>query len=332
MSTRKALLMLIILALGFAYLRIFQKERAPELKREIPIFADFPIEKISSVRSVAARESSVVLKNPDGLWEMEKPFPSRVSQERISEFLEHLATLSAVDKIPPEQRSANSSVYGLSTPELFLTLKTEMESETLSFGSTRSLTGRVYAQLQSSAEILLLEAGDLEFVKVGIKTLRERHPFIFDPADVSAVVLVPSDSDPVRFLRKENWVALRGEEELSFDVSKFISALSSLHQAEAGELVDGVGPQLALYGLDHRALVIQIELRKPNIWGEKSITARIGEGVSLELTEQGGGAKVQEAFYVKTLSGSVVYKFLDDRFSVWRNAEQAFRNEVESED
>jgi hypothetical protein len=301
-----------------------QSEKIPKFEK-IPLLSHLNAEQISSIGVLTGGTTFSFVRTAVDPWEMLKPQAARVSAERMETFLAQLIKLNAVGRIVAEEVDQDRSVYGLEIPTAFLTIKSAESSEAVSFGKLLKVTGNRYMQVQSSADIFLINDAELSAFLSTVPKLIEERPFIFELSDVNAIISIAPSIKPLRFLRQDaGWQLYHGEIEIPLNESAFIAAVGALAAARADDVFDGVGVEYPLYGLDERAATVQLELGKANTWGESSITARVGRGVNFDFTGD-LKAKIEDGFYIKTLAGSAIYRFAKDSFAPWRSPLVSFR-------
>lgn len=290
------------------------------------LFPKLSVSQLKKLKILSNKGSYVFERSLESPWEMRKPVQARVSQEDLIEALEQLLDEVADSELTQEERTAPDASFGLKLPEAFITLEGEDTTETLSIGNANPVTGKNYAQLQSSTSIYLLRAGFLGEILKEFEQTREMRPLSFEADSVSAMAIIIGGKTPVKLRREENaWRMFVDNQESPVRSEIVVESLQKLSQLQADHVIDAPGPEMPLYGLGESATSLQLELAKPNEWGERTILARIGLGLAIDK-KANDSAKPREAYYISTASESAVYRSSEQWLESWRMPVASFRS------
>lgn len=289
------------------------------------LFSNLSVSQLLKVKILSSKGTYIFERSRESPWEMRKPVQARVSQEAFIEAVEQLLSEEADSELAQEELSAPDASFGLKLPEAFITLEGESSSETLSIGNANPVTGKIYAQLQSSTSIYLLRAHFLEEMLKKFEQTREMRPLSFEASSVSAIAIIVGGKTPVRLSKKENaWRLFVDNQESPVRSDVIDQSLQKLSQLQADHVIDAPGPEMPLYGLGESATSVQLELEQPNIWGERTILIRIGLGLAIDA-KASDSTKPREAYYISTASESAVYRTSEQWLESWRMPLSFFR-------
>ena len=279
MKFRTTIILLIIAAIGAAYIFLYDRQqfRTEEwVQRQQMALPDYKIGQINKIELIKEKDS-IVLESTDNVrWRMLRPLQLRADGAEVKKILSQFEFLRKVGTIK-ESETANFSLgnYGLDKPQIVVNLwmkesailketegTTGAESKyTINVGD-RLAAGQntVYISIEGSNDVVVVAAKFLEKVDKNINDLRNKWAFEYDMNAVERVRIQSDSKDPIVCSRADQhwWVTQpvsdRGDTARIRDI---LSELKNLNIAKA-DFVSDKEEDIARHGLDKPRLTISI--------------------------------------------------------------------------
>jgi len=279
MKFRTTIILLIIAAIGAAYIFLYDRQqfRTEEwVQRQQMALPDYKIGQINKIELIKEKDS-IVLESTDNVrWKMLRPLQLRADGAEVKKILSQFEFLRKVGTIK-ESETANFSLgnYGLDKPQIVVNLwmkesailkgtegTTGAESKyTINVGD-RLAAGQntVYINIEGSNDVVVVAAKFLEKVDKNINDLRNKWAFEYDMNAVERVRIQSDSKDPIVCSRADQhwWVTQpvsdRGDTARIRDI---LSELKNLNIAKA-DFVSDKEEDIARHGLDKPRLTISI--------------------------------------------------------------------------
>ncbi|MDV5121139.1 MAG: DUF4340 domain-containing protein [Candidatus Scalindua sp.] len=279
MKFRTTIILLIIAAIGAAYIFLYDRQqfRTEEwVQRQQMALPDYKIGQINKIELIKEKDT-IVLESTDNVrWRMLRPLQLRADGAEVKKILSQFEFLRKVGTIK-ESETANFSLgnYGLDKPQIVVNLwmkesailketegTTGAESKyTINVGD-RLAAGQntVYISIEGSNDVVVVAAKFLEKVDKNINDLRNKWAFEYDMNAVERVRIQSDSKDPIVCSRADQhwWVTQpvsdRGDTARIRDI---LSELKNLNIAKA-DFVSDKEEDIARHGLDKPRLTISI--------------------------------------------------------------------------
>ncbi len=279
MKFRTTIILLIIAAIGAAYIFLYDRKqyRTEEwVQRQQMALPDYKISQINKIE-LKKETGSIVLESTDNVrWRMLQPLQLRADGAEVKDILSQFEFLRKVGTIK-ESETANFSLgnYGLDKPQIIVNLwmkesailketegTTGAESKyTINIGD-RLAAGQntVYINIEGSNDVIVVAAKLLEKIDKGIIDLRNKWAFEYDIDAVERIRIQSGSKEPIVCSRADQhwWVTQpvsdRGDTARIRDI---LSELKNLKIAKA-DYVSDKEEDIARHGLDEPRLTISI--------------------------------------------------------------------------
>jgi len=279
MKFRTTIILLIIAAIGAAYIFLYDRKqyRTEEwVQRQQMALPDYKIGQINKIE-LKKETGSIVLESTDNVrWRMLQPLQLRADGAEVKDILSQFEFLRKVGTIK-ESETANFSLgnYGLDKPQIIVNLwmkesailkgtevTTGAESKyTINIGD-RLAAGQntVYINIEGSNDVIVVAAKLLEKIDKGIIDLRNKWAFEYDIDAVERIRIQSGSKEPIVCSRADQhwWVTQpvsdRGDTARIRDI---LSELKNLKIAKA-DYVSDKEEDIARHGLDEPRLTISI--------------------------------------------------------------------------
>ena len=279
MKFRTTIILLIIAAIGAAYIFLYDRKqyRTEEwVQRQQMALPDYKIGQINKIE-LKKETGSIVLESTDNVrWRMLQPLQLRADGAEVKDILSQFEFLRKVGTIK-ESETANFSLgnYGLDKPQIIVNLwmkesailkgtevTTGAESKyTINIGD-RLAAGQntVYINIEGSNDVIVVAAKFLEKIDKGIIDLRNKWAFEYDIDAVERIRIQSGSKEPIVCSRADQhwWVTQpvsdRGDTARIRDI---LSELKNLKIAKA-DYVSDKEEDIARHGLDEPRLTISI--------------------------------------------------------------------------
>ena len=279
MKFRTTIILLIIAAIGAAYIFLYDRKqyRTEEwVQRQQMALPDYKIGQINKIE-LKKETGSIVLESTDNVrWRMLQPLQLRADGAEVKDILSQFEFLRKVGTIK-ESETANFSLgnYGLDKPQIIVNLwmkesailkgtevTTGAESKyTINIGD-RLAAGQntVYINIEGSNDVIVVAAKLLEKIDKGIIDLRNKWAFEYDIDAVERIRIQSGSKEPIVCYRADQhwWVTQpvsdRGDTARIRDI---LSELKNLKIAKA-DYVSDKEEDIARHGLDEPRLTISI--------------------------------------------------------------------------
>ncbi|MBS1258196.1 MAG: hypothetical protein MAG551_01249 [Candidatus Scalindua arabica] len=279
MKFRTTIILLIIAAIGAAYIFLYDRKqfRTEEwVQRQQMVLPDYRIDQINKIE-LKKEKSTIVLESTDNVrWRMLQPLQLRADGAEVKKILSQFEFLRKVGTIK-EGEAANFSLgnYGLDKPQIVVNLwmkespilkgaeeTTGAESKyTINIGD-RLAAGQstVYINIEGSKDVVVVTAEFLEKIDKNINDLRNKWAFEYDIDAVERIRIQSGSKDPIVCSRADQhwWVTQpvsdRGDTSRIRDI---LSEMKNLKIAKA-DYVSDKEEDIARYGLDKPRLTISI--------------------------------------------------------------------------
>ena len=279
MKFRTTIILLIIAAIGAAYIFLYDRKqyRTEEwVQRQQMALPDYKIGQINKIE-LKKETGSIVLESTDNVrWRMLQPLQLRADGAEVKDILSQFEFLRKVGTIK-ESETANFSLgnYGLDKPQIIVNLwmkesailkgtevTTGAESKyTINIGD-RLAAGQntVYINIEGSNDVIVVAAKLLEKIDKGIIDLRNKWAFEYDIDAVERIRIQSGSKEPIVCSRADQhwWVTQpvsdRGDTARIRDI---LSELKNLKIAKA-DYVSDKEEDIARHGLDKPRLTISI--------------------------------------------------------------------------
>jgi hypothetical protein len=279
MKFRTTIILLIIAAIGAAYIFLYDRKqyRTEEwVQRQQMALPDYKIGQINKIE-LKKEIGSIVLESTDNVrWRMLQPLQLRADGAEVKDILSQFEFLRKVGTIK-ESETANFSLgnYGLDKPQIIVNLwmkesailkgtevTTGAESKyTINIGD-RLAAGQntVYINIEGSNDVIVVAAKLLEKIDKGIIDLRNKWAFEYDIDAVERIRIQSGSKEPIVCSRADQhwWVTQpvsdRGDTARIRDI---LSELKNLKIAKA-DYVSDKEEDIARHGLDEPRLTISI--------------------------------------------------------------------------
>lgn len=326
MTRTKVIAMLLLLA-GVTFLMLRQAPLPDKVAADATtIVSSVQPDALIGVSVISANQSWSAERAPESLWELRKPVASRVAQEQMSAYLERLFKLEGY-RLEEQGIELTDSLLGIAVPTAVFRLVGEEFRLTLLVGRQNPVSGRYYVKVEGVNEYYLVDQERITPLFADFQQLREHR--IMSPESVSEVqrILLFNEAWPDIDLRLERagWQFYSADRPFPTNSAAIEEIISQLATTPAERLVDIVGPDLSLYGLDPSATTVHLELRNPDTWGESQITLRVGTGVAFSVAESGDALRQEEAVYISSAALSVIFRFPSSYFSRFHEPIATFR-------
>lgn len=279
MKFRTTIILLIIAAIGAAYIFLYDRKqyRTEEwVQRQQMALPDYKISQINKIE-LKKETGSIVLESTDNVrWRMLQPLQLRADGAEVKDILSQFEFLRKVGTIK-ESETANFSLgnYGLDKPQIIVNLWmkesailkgteviTGAESKyTINIGD-RLAAGQntVYINIEGSNDVIVVAAKFLEKIDKGIIDLRNKWAFEYDIDAVERIRIQSDSKESIVCSRADQhwWVTQpvsdRGDTARIRDI---LSELKNLKIAKA-DYVSDKEEDIARHGLDKPRLTISI--------------------------------------------------------------------------
>lgn len=343
MTIKKALVMLVVTALGLGCLIFFPKnpDKSAKDAAKLEILPDVSVEDVQEL-SVISAEASFSIKRAesstkDGNWLLKKPENARVEEESIAQVLSLLCSLKIEREIQEHERLDSEEDYGLLPPEMLIRLKGAFGVRVLSLGKIEPLSGARYLQLEKEPKIFLVKDIFSHLAKTP-EELREKMPIHFDYDRVLQVAAVKPQEAPLFVYRERQkdspwFVRLGKSEQIQADTKAVLQSIRGLAELSAARYVDDPGANLALYGLDRPLLIVRLALLRGSRDSNHAdplldeMIIQIGRGISLREDDSGvslGGLRA--GYYFKIAGEPWIYEAKTPTFRNLLQGPEFFRS------
>jgi hypothetical protein len=279
MKFRTTIILLIIAAIGAAYIFLYDRKqyRTEEwVQRQQMVLPDYKVGQINKIE-LKKENSLIALESTDNVrWRMLQPFQLRADKAEVKEILSQFEFLRKIGTIKEsETENFNLNSYGLDKPQIVVNLwmkksavlkgteeTTGAESKyTINIGD-RLAAGQntVYINIEGSKDVVVVAAKFLEKIDKNINDLRNKWAFEYD-IDAVERIRIQSDSKEAIVCSRadQHWwvtqpVADRGDAERIRDI---LSELRNLKIAKE-DFVSDKEEDIARHGLDKPRLTISI--------------------------------------------------------------------------
>ena len=279
MKFRTTIILLIIAAIGAAYIFLYDRKqyRTEEwVQRQQMALPDYKISQINKIE-LKKETGSIVLESTDNVrWRMLQPLQLRADGAEVKDILSQFEFLRKVGTIK-ESETANFSLgnYGLDKPQIIVNL---WKKESAILKGTEVITGAeskytinigdrlaagqntVYINIEGSNDVIVVAAKLLEKIDKGIIDLRNKWAFEYDIDAVERIRIQSGSKEPIVCSRADQhwWVTQpvsdRGDTARIRDI---LSELKNLKIAKA-DYVSDKEEDIARHGLDEPRLTISI--------------------------------------------------------------------------
>jgi len=193
MSWRNTLILAIIAAAGFAYLKFFEMKQpgTEEAQRRAQNVVNFDRDKIDGI-VIQNGDQKIELRRHDNKWRLETPFKDLADPSLVESLLSDLeswqkeATISAKE-IEADKNKLNE--YGLGNARLKLKLLGKDKPPEILFGKDSALDGRMYVRFQNSKETFLVRQSVKKDIDKKPEDFRDRKLTDLTTSQVRRVVL-----------------------------------------------------------------------------------------------------------------------------------------------
>jgi hypothetical protein len=279
MKFRTTIILLIIAAIGAAYIFLYDRQqfRTEEwIQRQQMALPDYKIGQINKIELIKEKDS-IVLESTDNVrWKMLRPLQLRADGAEVKKILSQFEFLRKVGTIK-ESETANFSLvnYGLDKPQIVVNLWIK---ESAILKGTEGTTGAaskytinvgdrlaagqntVYINIEGSNDVVVVAATFLEKIDKNINDLRNKWAFEYDMNAVERVRIQSDSKDPIVCSRADQhwWVTQpvsdRGDTARIRDI---LSELKNL-KIDKADYVSDKEEDIARHGLDKPRLTISI--------------------------------------------------------------------------
>ena len=339
MNLWKALLMAVVLVVTGLYVWKYEQEHAGPDKETAKSELVFPGISAKEVSGFSVIHNGVTyplerVPEKEHMWQTRKPRGARVNQEAINKLLRSFLQVQVRNSISAEEADPDPAVYGLRPPELFVTLKGSFGRRVVSFGKEHPLSKRRYVQPEHDNRIFLVDGSLFTSIVGQVEQIRNRQPLHFTVPEVESVAVVRATGESIRLARRSTthaeagrWLLKVGDKEYAADTTLVERELNELAQLKISRLVDDVTAiDLPIYGISDPTLLVQVRLKKPNIFEERDITARIGEGVATVVVDDGQQQRpaARVSHFLKVAEDPTIYQFERRFYSDWLQGPEHF--------
>lgn len=270
---------------GLVYWHEFRRTPPPPAETH-PLIFSFQPEDVASV-VVARGGQTVTLERQGALWQMTSPTRTRADQNAVNALLDGVTLARASRTL--ETSSTGLANFGLQTPAVVLTFRLKKgEQHTLRLGTTDFSGTSVYAQVDGSAQVMLIPQSVLQQADRPPDQWRDNSVLGISEWDVKSFVLkTPAGRWQLR--RTDGDWAIEQPEHLRADTAAVNQLLSQVAQAKLAKVVQESDARRERFGLASPRLQLEVTLNS-------------GEQRSLSL-----GNKVGDQYYAEDSSRPMVF-------------------------
>ena len=280
----------------------------------VPVLGKISPSDITHIGAIGAK-GSYAIEHAGGTepWKMKRPQGADADARKAAEIANAVASMQSRNSLSPEEIDPNQSIYGLSPPELILTVDGNFGRKVFSFGKKIAVGGRRYLQPENDGRILVVDDAVFNLLNSAPDDVRDRKPIAFDAAAVERIDL-KRENDSLQLVKKDGkWMLHFGSTEAEADAGFVEAKLKQLSAIRVSRFVDEPDQPIAFYGLALPRLVVDISApgKSPDAEPQK-MQIQFGEGVSVEsvAANEAGDAvpRGKKAFFFRTSKSPFVYE------------------------
>jgi hypothetical protein len=126
-------------------------------------------------------------KTGESEWNFVKPLKTALDSDRMGKITESIIAITALEFVDKRE---NASKYGLDNPSAAFTIKTQSDNKIrISLGNEKEGKSKVYAMLDGSDDIVLIDQSGFEFLDKPIKEIMNPFAYLVTYSDVSEFTL-----------------------------------------------------------------------------------------------------------------------------------------------
>ena len=316
MKIYKALLMAIILVVGFFYIQHYGPKEVKEgpQSKEIKLFAPNQAQFIALKRKDSFL-SAIKEPNTEAIWKLVDPEGAPADNAELKKLLQSLSDVKTQAMISPNEQSQDKASYGLNPPELVVTVNDGEKDHRFIFGALNFISGRRYFQVEGDNNIYLIDSLVFRSVDLVEGQFRESRPYQFKVQDIEEVIATPFNKNSVQLVRQKDnsWRAFGEGSNVDADGDMIIGALQQIASFQAEKFIDLDTPKSSLFGLDPASLRIEIRFKDQQT---KPVTLLFGEAKKLKALGQKASNSdtlmdwedTETEFYTKNDAAPWIYK------------------------
>ncbi len=280
MKFRTTIILLIVAAIGAAYIFLYDKQQYRTdvwVQRQQMVLPDYKSGQIDKIEMKKGGVNIVLESTDNGRWRMVEPLQLRADRAEVEEILAQFEFLRKVGTIKEsETANFNLNEYGLVTPSLVVSLwlkKGSMVGGTA--GDVTRYTVNIGDRLAAGQDTVYITTGDdkdvsvvgtkfLEKVNKEINDLRNKWAFEYDKHSVERVRLESSENGPVVCSKAEQlwWITQPLSDRADTErIKDILDELKNLKIAKE-DFVSDSKEDIVNYGLDKPVFTISIGTTK----------------------------------------------------------------------
>lgn len=251
MQFRNTLIALIILLALGTYVYFFERGKSPEeAKEKAKLLVEFDREKVTGIELTSKEITIICSKDKAGNWQITSPLKTKADKSALEDLISDLKDLKATRII--KEDIGDWKDYGLSTPEVKLTLKLGEEgSKTIYWGNKNPTETSVYARLLERDYLYLVPAWKKDHFKKELFDLRDKTVISLDKEQVKKIELQRKDEKPTVISREseKRW-RISSPITTYADKDEIDNLLEKLAELKVKKFIDQPEDNASAYGLD----------------------------------------------------------------------------------
>lgn len=273
MKLKTTIILLIVAAIGFAYIFLYEKKQLTTdqiVQRAGVVFPDFKSDRVNRIEIKKGDLVTILEKTDKDNWVLQKPLNVKADKTEVTSILSEFQYMKKIStiKIPSDLKP-----YGLEEPGFVVSLWTGAiepikgtqgkKEHAVYVGSKWAGGDEVFIRLEGSDEMLLVPGTILDKLGKSVSDLRTKKIFDIETEGVERVELQYASGEIISCIRKgDNWRLTKPISDLCNNerVVEIINKLKNL-KIDKNDFITEDDSNLTKYGLDMPRITVAIEQR-----------------------------------------------------------------------
>jgi hypothetical protein len=268
MKLKTTIILLVVVAIGFAYVFLYEKKQFTTeevVLRAGIVFPNFKPNKVTRLEIKKGDQITLLERSDNDTWELRKPLEVKADKTEVTSILSEFQYMKKISSI---EDATDLKSYGLEEPVFVASLWTGTtgqgkKSHTIYVGSKRVGGDEVYIRLEDSDEILLIPGTLSDKLGKSVSDLRSKKVFDIETAAVENVDVQCASGEIISCVRKGNdWRFTKPVSDLC-DNKKVVEIINKLKnlKIDTNDFLTEDDSNLSKYGLDMPKVTVAIKQR-----------------------------------------------------------------------
>ncbi|MEW6351410.1 MAG: DUF4340 domain-containing protein [Thermodesulfobacteriota bacterium] len=263
MKPKQVLIYLVILAGVAAYVffgEIKRKEARQAEEKKAAQLLDIDTKDVSGIQLESKERGNVELTKTGDTWVLTAPIKSKADDRAVETYLRTLKDASMVRVI--KEQDVNWGDFGISEPELRVTVQAKEKKHTLAFGASNPAKTSKYLRVGESPKLMLVEDTLKNALNKSAFDLRDKSVLAVAEDDVERLLL--SEGETTTEIRREGdkkWVMVTPER-MKVKTASMERQVRALTALQARDIIDEPKSEGDPYGFEKPVATVQIGGKK----------------------------------------------------------------------